>query len=484
MSADVEDVLREAMRRLSAELRVPAGLTRRAVRRRRRRLVLRSAAGLAAALTAGAVAVAAIGIPGTRFDGARQPAVNTADVVKRVDRALSAVGPGRIAQMTVTTRRTVEPGGATVTITSRIWSYNRLWRLASNWPAGQSHFDVGFKASSACTLVNYQTRTWASQSGSRRRSAPQTPGVSSCDSLADAVPGLFPAGLLDVFSYASSPPATVAAGLRAEISGGSLTVAGRQRVDGIEAIKLTSRPGSRIDETIWVDPATYLLVAVVVRPPGGQPGPWQAAEITWLRPTAQNQAKLDCCPFPPDSAGCRWPGPSVPEPSRTADRPANLDKPTATEASFLIAEADDRAMPVTGVADGDVLPMTAQQRAEFESRGYLLVRNALSEEEVAFYATALDRVYAAQQAAGRVAPGGAMHLLSAVAHCQEAAGLIDHPRVFGLVWSVLGWNVHIYHSHLDVHPPVRAGGRSGSSGIKTAAGRTGNWTGIHVRACR
>ena len=23
------------------------------------------------------------------------------------------------------------------------------------------------------------------------------------------------------------------------------------------------------------------------------------------------------------------------------------------------------------------------------------------------------------------------------------------------MWSTLGWNVHIYHSHLDVHPPVR-----------------------------
>jgi ectoine hydroxylase len=23
------------------------------------------------------------------------------------------------------------------------------------------------------------------------------------------------------------------------------------------------------------------------------------------------------------------------------------------------------------------------------------------------------------------------------------------------VWSVLGWNIHIYHSHLDVHPPLR-----------------------------
>ena len=48
-----------------------------------------------------------------------------------------------------------------------------------------------------------------------------------------------------------------------------------------------------------------------------------------------------------------------------------------------------------------------------------------------------------------------MHLLSAVTHCPDAAGLIDHPRTFPMVWSMIGWNVHIYHSHLDVHPPIR-----------------------------
>ncbi len=109
---------------------------------------------------------------------------------------------------------------------------------------------------------------------------------------------------------------------------------------------------------------------------------------------------------------------------------------------------------MTSRADGVVTPMTAEQRAEFERDGFLVIRGVLSEAEVAFYAGALDRVYQARQAAGAVAPGGAMHLLSAVANCPEAAGLIDHRRVFGLVWSVLGWNIHIYHSHLDVHPPI------------------------------
>jgi ectoine hydroxylase len=109
---------------------------------------------------------------------------------------------------------------------------------------------------------------------------------------------------------------------------------------------------------------------------------------------------------------------------------------------------------MTSLADDVMTPMTPQQRAEFDRDGFLILRGVLSEEEVEFYAGELDRVYRAQQAAGAVAQDGAMHLLSAVANCPEAAGLIDHPKAFPLVWSVLGWNVHIYHSHLDVHPPI------------------------------
>lgn len=48
-----------------------------------------------------------------------------------------------------------------------------------------------------------------------------------------------------------------------------------------------------------------------------------------------------------------------------------------------------------------------------------------------------------------------MHLLSAVANCPEMTGLTDHPATFGYAWPTPGWNVHVYHSHLDVHSPVR-----------------------------
>ena len=98
--------------------------------------------------------------------------------------------------------------------------------------------------------------------------------------------------------------------------------------------------------------------------------------------------------------------------------------------------------------------MTEQQRERFERDGFLVIPGALTAAEVDKYSTALDGVYGEESADGRVALGGPMHKLAAVASCSDMAGLLDHPKVFPLVWSVLGWNVHVYHSHLDVHPTV------------------------------
>lgn len=279
----------------TADLRAPAGLTRGAVRRRRRRLALRSVAAVAAALTAGAVALAAVGVPGAGHDGTEGPVVDTAYVLKRVDSALRAAGPGAIAQMTITTTRSPAlPGGATVTTTAEEWSYGDQWRLVTFSPAGHPVYDEGASTASVYTLVNYLTRNWARQSGLGRPAAlvPLAPGSSGCEPVVAALPLLFQPGLPGIDFSASSPPATVAKALRTAISCGTLTVVGRQRADGIEALELTSRPGSLISETIWVNPRTYLPVRVVVRLAAGLPVTQRTVDITWLAPTAQNLAKL------------------------------------------------------------------------------------------------------------------------------------------------------------------------------------------------
>lgn len=267
------------------DARAPAGMTRRIARRRRRRLAPRPLAGVAAVLAAGAVALAVIGMPGAGHHGTERSAVDTAYVVKRVNDALSMAGPGEIAQMTVAARSIVLPGGVTLTGATKEWSYGGRWRLVTYSSAGRLVYDAGSSAPGDRTLVSYLTRTWARPRGEGFRVAPTL----ACERAAAALPAMFVPWLPGTGGPVLSAAANVGTALRTAVSCETLTVTGQQRVDGIEAIELTSRPDSPVSETIWISPDTYLPVRVVVRPAGLAP---LTADITWLRATPQNLDKL------------------------------------------------------------------------------------------------------------------------------------------------------------------------------------------------
>jgi hypothetical protein len=251
----------------------------------RRRLALRSLVTVAATLAAGSVALAVVVLP-----GASGTSADTAYVVRRIDSALDAADPGAIARMMVTTSGAAIPGDFTARTTAEEWSYGDQWRAVTYSAAGQLLYDEGFSTGSVYTLISYPARTWADQhevSGPPRL----TPDSGGCQPVIATLP-LFPSGLPVVDFAAGSAPETVARALRTAVSCGSLVATGRQRIDGIDAIKLTSKSGSPIDESIWVSPATYLPVRVVARSDPGTAGQWQTADITWLRPTARNLARL------------------------------------------------------------------------------------------------------------------------------------------------------------------------------------------------
>jgi hypothetical protein len=257
----------------------------------RRRPALCLVAAVASVLAAGAVALVAIGMPASGKGGIGRPAVNTAYVVKRVDSALSSADPGAIAQMTVTTQSAATSGGRAALATAEEWSYGDRWRAVTYSRSGHLLYDEGSSTASLYTVVNYRTRAWARQHESGRPAA-LAPGTRGCEPVVAALPLLFQPGLPAGGPDASWLPSTVAKDLRAAVSCGNLASAGTQRVDGIEAIKLTSSPDSVIPETIWVSPGTYLPVRVVIRPAPGTPGPWQSVNITWPKPTTQNLANL------------------------------------------------------------------------------------------------------------------------------------------------------------------------------------------------
>jgi hypothetical protein len=98
--------------------------------------------------------------------------------------------------------------------------------------------------------------------------------------------------------------------------------------------------------------------------------------------------------------------------------------------------------------------MTVDEREQFDRDGYLILRGALTEDEIAIGQQALTRAYAAGEAAGTLTKTRSLHQLSAIKACPELTFLLDHPKTFQYIWSILGWNVHVYHSHVDVHPTI------------------------------
>jgi hypothetical protein len=105
------------------------------------------------------------------------------------------------------------------------------------------------------------------------------------------------------------------------------------------------------------------------------------------------------------------------------------------------------------------------------SDGFLAVPGALSPAAVARLTAALDRVYHEERTAGRVAEGRAMHVLGGIGRDDAFVELLDQPAVFPSIWRELGWNIHVYHSHLDVTPPAAGGPRANGWGWHQDGGR-------------
>jgi Phytanoyl-CoA dioxygenase (PhyH) len=99
-------------------------------------------------------------------------------------------------------------------------------------------------------------------------------------------------------------------------------------------------------------------------------------------------------------------------------------------------------------------PISETDRKEFYEQGFLLIRNALTEEHRARLEEAVDRVYAEEKAAGNLKKDGTLHLLGFVTRDDLFGELLTHPKTFPYMWGLAGWNIYSHHNHLDVTPPA------------------------------
>ena len=103
----------------------------------------------------------------------------------------------------------------------------------------------------------------------------------------------------------------------------------------------------------------------------------------------------------------------------------------------------------------------------FERDGYVVLPDALPATEVRRLRALTERVRRSESPAGN----GAVHALGFIEREPGFATLVDQPRVLDVICSALGWNVHVYHCHLDVHPPAPPTARHPGGGTRTAAAR-------------
>jgi hypothetical protein len=238
-------------------------------------------AGVAAAV-AGLLAVL---LPGSPVTGPAR--IQTAAYVSRVEHALSPSGqvnlvgyartilpPGSAPELTAKGLNAGRRSAANSPSSPRIlvqWSYGGASLVSAFTATGQRVFDAKLatapRGGQEVAAVMYRDATWwRVVSKASAGSAPQGCG-----------PGL------------QIGPAGWPASIRFELTCGAFTTHGRQRIDGIDAIRLTGHKGHLL--TLWVDPRTYLPVRIdsAVTTVAGRP---TQTDFRWLRPAPANLAHL------------------------------------------------------------------------------------------------------------------------------------------------------------------------------------------------
>lgn len=98
--------------------------------------------------------------------------------------------------------------------------------------------------------------------------------------------------------------------------------------------------------------------------------------------------------------------------------------------------------------------LTGEEREFFNTNGYLVVENALGDEMTDRLIDVVDRVDARERTAEQ--RGKLLSVTNIVPEDEALIDLVDWPATFPKVWAILGWNIYLYHSHLDVTPSENA----------------------------
>jgi hypothetical protein len=272
MTDNVEELLREGIDRLTAGADVPAGLLTRARRRnrQRRRAIWTAAAAATAAVTAAAV-IAATSTPEPHIGSLQQQDISY--VVSRAQQALAGLTQANAIQVDEETASQPNDFGFVVLnmnasggtgIQPGVLGGVHADRMVS-WTSAGLLLDQGFSADGKLLFAS-SIGNVTSRAGKKVQEAY---GAAYSARIQWHSPLVGKDGAAPPLTCQNALPGSGSEDFRTQIAKALschlYTLAGRQEINGVSTIKLAmkSQPGLNIQQTLWIDPSSYLPIRAV-----------------------------------------------------------------------------------------------------------------------------------------------------------------------------------------------------------------------------
>jgi hypothetical protein len=319
MNDHFEELIHDSIDQLTIGSTLPAGLADRArwqVRRRQYQLRAAAAAGTAAAAAIAVIAATSAGSAGTtpKSSAGPRPSPSVA-LLAKIERAIASKAasapvlqikttfPTRLVPMPADPFSQVQAAEGGIVGTEIVWTRGNVLKLEVLDPKGQIMWidrdtDRRMLGPGTYTHVDYLSRYWFRG---------QTNGFVYKKDIPRCT--VLPLGPGEPQEWA---PRTLAKEIRHALACGRVKVAGRQHVDGVEAIKLAFPPGlvhvnwhgigpgrAVAHAAMWIDADSYLplrykstLTLVDAKPGSGHPSAALHCDFQWLPATSSALAKL------------------------------------------------------------------------------------------------------------------------------------------------------------------------------------------------
>ncbi len=97
--------------------------------------------------------------------------------------------------------------------------------------------------------------------------------------------------------------------------------------------------------------------------------------------------------------------------------------------------------------------LTEDERLDFERNGFLIIPDALTPQMTSDIEALVDRIDAQHRSETEIDAHEWLHKLDFVGQDEVFLDLLNWHKTFPKVWGILGWNIQLYLTHMDVTPP-------------------------------